>query len=466
MEKSNGTSTRLTPQSIGRAIDLTGVSRMTWWLVVVAGFGVFFDVFDNSIISLCLPFLQKEFGLNVQSVGYIGSAGMLGMALGSYLSGWFSDHWGRISVFAIMVAIFSIFTGLTALCATVGLVILARIIAGFGLGGLIPLATLSVAEAVPTRSRGAMIGWVGLAGGVGAVLASVLGKALIANVGWRLMFVVGTLPILLAIAAKIWIPESPRWLSMKGRDADAAKSLVRFGVTPATMAKATEESSNDPAAANQTKPRIRDLFAPGMGTRVAYNWIVTILAQFVMVGFNMFAMVIFINNYHMQASFALTFMVYFSVSQLVGRLVAVPILDRIGRRNTLILGCIGACIAPVLILMNSSVPFLLVSTVLIGFCSAPMVNAITAMSTELYPMHIRGLGTSAAMGAGRLAGAAAPAVFGWILTGGSANWIWIVMSALSLVAAVLTMIMGIETGSRTLEEAGETKAKSTASAAS
>jgi len=450
---------RLTPQSIGRAIDATGSTKMTWGLVIVAGFGVFFDVFDNSLISLCLPFMKKEFDLNVQSVGYIGSAGMIGMALGSYLSGWISDHLGRIRVFAIMLAIFSVFTGVTALCATAGLLMLARVVAGFGLGGLIPLATLAVAEAVPTRSRGAMIGWVGLAGGIGAVLASIIGKALIVNVGWRMMFFIGVFPIIIAVIGKLLIPESPRWLSMRGRDADAAKSLERFGVTEAALAKAVEETKEEAAAAGQPKPKIGDLFARGMKSRVIFNWLITIFIQFSMVGFNMFATTIFMNNYHLQASIALSIMIYFSLAQLAGRLVAVPILDMIGRKLTLIIACIGACIAPVLILMSPTEAVLIGATLLIGFCSAPMVNAVTAISSELYPQHIRGLGTSMAMGMGRLAGALAPAMFGWILAGGSVNGIWIVISAICLVGAVLTMVMGVETKGRSLEETGKATAK-------
>jgi putative MFS transporter len=391
-------------------------------------------------------------------VGYIGTAGYIGMALGSYLAGWMADQWGRVRIFVIMIAIFAICTGLTALCATAGLVMASRALAGFGLGGMIPVGNVVVAEAVPSRSRGAMLGWAVLSAGIGAVMASILGKMLIPELGWRLMFVLGGVPIIIVFVNK-WIPESPRWFCGKGRDADAAKSLASYHVTKAVIAQAVEETKNEPVMAQQNKPKIRDLFAPGMRVRVAYNWLVYMIVQFVQIGFGTFVVVIFINNYHLKSSHALTYMVYLAFSMLAGRLITIPMLDRLGRKITLIIGYLGGCLAPILLIVNHSEPILIASVVLLGIISGPMIGAAVAISTELYPLHIRGLGASTAMGAGRLAGAASPAIIGWILAdGGNVNWVWIMLSAVSLAGVVLTIIMGTETRGRTLEELGQSKA--------
>ena len=126
----------LNPEIIGRAIDQAPLTRPLKFIAGVAAAGYFFDSFDIVILSYALPSIAKEFSLAPQQIGLIGSAGLAGMGIGSWIWGWIADRWGRRLVFAGTVLMFSLFTGVTGLAMTVGFLLGARFLTGLGLGGI------------------------------------------------------------------------------------------------------------------------------------------------------------------------------------------------------------------------------------------------------------------------------------------------------------------------------------------
>ena len=136
----------LNTRVIGRAVDQMPVTRPLLWVTVIGALGFLFDNMDNQFLGYALPGIAKEFKLGPETIGLIASAGMFGMATGSFFWGWIADKWGRRMAFSATILIFSLFTGLLAAAYSVGFIIGIRFIAGTGLGGAVPVDSSLIAE--------------------------------------------------------------------------------------------------------------------------------------------------------------------------------------------------------------------------------------------------------------------------------------------------------------------------------
>src|SRR5690242_20097004 len=136
----------LSPEIIGRAIDIMPLTRQLKFIIAVAAAGFLFDSFDITIVAYALPKIRQEFNLTPQEVGLAGSAALAGMGVGSWCWGWVADKWGRRLVFASTVLMFSLFTGGVGLSMSLGFLVGARFLTGLGLGGMVPIDQALVTE--------------------------------------------------------------------------------------------------------------------------------------------------------------------------------------------------------------------------------------------------------------------------------------------------------------------------------
>ena len=192
----------LTPAIIGRAIDQAKLTNPMRFIVAVAAAGYFFDSFDIVILAYALPSISKEFHLTPQQIGFIGSAGLAGMGVGSWVWGWIADRWGRRLVFAGTVLMFSLFTGITGLAFSVGFIIGARFLTGLGLGGMVPIDAALVAEFAPARIRGRVLASLPLCWPIGIFAAAGVSLAVVPTIGWRWLFVIGVAPAILSFVIR------------------------------------------------------------------------------------------------------------------------------------------------------------------------------------------------------------------------------------------------------------------------
>src|SRR5260221_3451321 len=223
-------STPLTPEVIGRAIDLAPLTKPLMFIIAVAAAGFLFDSFDIVIVSYALPSIAKEFQLTPQQVGLIGSSALAGMGIGSWIWGWIADRWGRRIVFAATVLMFSVFTGIAGLSFSLGFLIGARVLTVLGLGGMVPIDSALVAEYAPARIRGRVSACLPLCWPIGIFAAAGTSLAVVPTIGWRWLFAIGVLPAILAFIIRRGIPESPRWLAAHGRTEEAQASLRCVGI--------------------------------------------------------------------------------------------------------------------------------------------------------------------------------------------------------------------------------------------
>jgi putative MFS transporter len=216
-----------------------------------------FDAMDVGLISFVLAALVGEWKLHPAQVGFISSAGFLGMLAGALIAGLMADRFGRKPLFQGTLVIYSIATGLCALAGNIGTLVGLRFLVGLGLGGELPVASTLVSEFFPARQRGLMIVLLESLWAYGWLFAALVGYLLIPHFGWKVTFLIGCLPALYALILRRSIPESPRFLEAKGRAAEA-EAVMR------QVESRSEEEAMDAQGAASSVPAVggrwRELF--------------------------------------------------------------------------------------------------------------------------------------------------------------------------------------------------------------
>jgi putative MFS transporter len=448
---------------IGHAIDQMPTTRSLLTVIIIAALASLFDNMDSKLLGFALPGIAKEFGLKPQEMGLIASSTMIGMMVGSFVWGWIADKWGRRMAFTATVLIFSLFSGMTAACFSIGFLLGVRFVTGFGLGGAIPVDAAILAEFAPARIRGFAGGVLPIAFPAGTFIASWAALLIVPRFGWRMLFIVGVLPALLTAWVRRGVPESPRWLANRGRFAECRKALNHIGVTDEAIERSALALANEPAPPRLPKPLFRDLFGPEMRRRTAHTWIVWGLPAMASWGMTLWMPSFFVKLHGTDLKQALTYTFYISFVAIAGRLTSYFFLDRAGRKPFTILGYLGAGLFLLLLttIHHNSSYFAWTAAGYMYFIEMGMC-AITPYTPEVYPLHIRVLGTSTAMGVGRIGGATGPYIIGLLLGTGHVVWIWIVLGAGCLLASLATIWLGIETRGRNLEQLNRAAAEGAA----
>src|SRR3954465_7247117 len=199
------------------ASDQTRVTRTHWHIAVANGLGWGFDGMDGVIFALASPLVIKEFGLTVP--GYrsgLQIALLIGIA-GMYVWPWLADRYGRRTLLAINIAMFSLMMPLLAICQSWAWFVALRSAVNFALNGEWSLGSMLVAETWPARLRGRVIGINRGTWCFGAALAGVIATWIIADYGWRVAFAVPAFVALIAVYVRAKCPESPYWVRMQDR---------------------------------------------------------------------------------------------------------------------------------------------------------------------------------------------------------------------------------------------------------
>lgn len=199
-----------------------GVARLQWTstertILLVAWLGWTFDVMDAALFNFAKVPLVKELLGGPEAYAAHGAkveagllmALMLGWSLGGVFFGWLADRWGRVRVMTLTILLYSLFTGLTALCTSLPQLHALRFLAGFGIGGEWAAGAALVAESVSEEKRARAASWLQSAAAFGPWLAAMANYAL-AGQSWRVLFVVGVLPALLTVFIRMKIKEPVR----------------------------------------------------------------------------------------------------------------------------------------------------------------------------------------------------------------------------------------------------------------
>ena len=252
-------------------IDAAPIGAMQWRVIICCFLVVMMDGFDTAAIGFIAPAIREHWQLSAADLAPLFGAGLLGLTAGALLCGPLSDKLGRKRVIEWCVALFGLFSLLSAFSPNLEMLIVLRFLTGLGLGGAMPNTITMTSEYLPSRRRGALVTLMFCGFTLGSALGGIVSAQLVAVIGWHGILVLGgVLPLALFFGLLVALPESPRWLVRRQRPP------AQISRTLSAMTGERYEDSEfwlDEPAATQ-KGSISQLFAGRQLTITLMLWVV------------------------------------------------------------------------------------------------------------------------------------------------------------------------------------------------
>ena len=413
----------------------------------------FFDAFDSIAIAYVLPPLIGLWHLNPQQIGSLIGIGFAGQLVGAIGFGWLAERWGRRLSMLMTLIIFSLGALACAAATTYETLWSLRFVQGIGLGGEIPLMAAYLNEFARAGNRGRFSLSVQVLFSIGLLLVAVVSVYVVPHWGWRWMFVIGAIPALVAIPMRSVLPELPRWLASQGRNDEADRALTRIEDTATREGKLVPPLPRDLPEVAEARPHIVELFKGIYLRRTISVWFLWIGAYFVSYGITAWVPSLFRTVYHVGVEQSLMYGLIISGVGLCGTVVAIFLIDTIGRRPLLMLS-LGACCVPLIsfafLPQLTAAWTLAVATAGFFFLSLSLISLAT-YTAEIYPTHLRALGGGVASAWQRGASMVGTAVVGLILPSWGINAVFVMFGLFALMGALVAYFFAIETRAQLLE---------------
>jgi MFS transporter, putative metabolite:H+ symporter len=429
----------------------------SWWQVkarIIVGVATFFDAFDALVIASVLPVLVPLWKLAPPQIGFLISAGFVGQLAGALLFGWIAERYGRMTAMIWSIALFALMSLVCALAWDYSSFLVFRTIQGIGLGGEVPVAAVFISELAKARGRGRFVLLYELVFPIGLVAASLVGLWVVPHLGWQYMFVLGALPALLALALRRLLPESPRWLAVHGRNAEAQAAMALIE-TETQKATGQPLPPVQPVVSTADKPAsLADLFGPLYLRRTLVVWVIWFAAYFVNYGLSIWLPTVYRTVFKLPLDVSLRYGLITQAVGLLGTLICALTIDYVGRRLWFALSFAAAALAlAALALFPAPTAEQVLTCMTIAYFFVSTINiGVYLYTPELYPTRVRALGVGVATAWLRFASIIGPTVVGMMLAGGLPS-VFVTFAIVAAIAAVITGLFAIETKGRVLEEA-------------
>lgn len=380
-----------------REMNIPGIHKRFVILVSsVAALGGLLFGYDTAVISGAIGFLQKHFDLSAAATGWAASCALAGCVIGAACAGFFSDHIGRRRVLLLSALMFLLSAVGTAIAPRFFIFVIFRIIGGLGIGAASMASPLYIAEISPARWRGRLVtlNQLAIVGGILLIylvnfrIAQYGGELWNETMGWRWMFASGALPSIILLVMLFFVPETPRFLVLKGRDDEALRIAARIE---------TGESSGFNIEEIRAVQREGGMSRfQGLALRIVVLGIILACLQQI-TGINVFlyyAPEIF-KHVGSGTNAALMQTVLVGAMNLLFTVVAMLSVDRLGRKPLWIIGGLGmgVCLVAMGIaaMRSDSGKWLLIFVLGYIACFACSLGPVTwVMLSEMFPTRLRG----------------------------------------------------------------------------
>lgn len=427
------THTTSTPLTRNERLDRLPVTPKHKKLLWGSGIGWALDAMDVGLISFIMAALAVHWNLESSQTSWIATAGFVGMAIGATLGGLLADKFGRRHVFALTLLVYGLATGASALATGLGLLIALRFIVGLGLGAELPVASTLISEFAPRKIRGRMVVLLEAFWAFGWIAAAIIGTFVVgaSESGWRWALAIGMVPAFYALYVRMALPESVRFLESKNRHEEAESIVSSFEESaqdvPPEDDEHVEEVSGD--------VRETSIFSPTMRARTIALWIVWFCINLSYYGaFIWIPSLLVADGFTLVKSF--TFTLIITLAQLPGYAVAAWLIEVWGRRITLAVFLAGSAVSAYAFGMADTEMTIIIAGCFLSFFNLGAWGALYAIGPELYPTHIRGAGTGAAAGFGRIASIISPIIVPPILAVAGAGWLFALFASAFAIAAI------------------------------
>ena len=253
--------------------SVSEVNGFVYVAVGVAAIGGLLFGYDTGVISGAILFIKNQFSLSATMEEIVVSSVLVGAVIGAVVGGALTDRFGRRAMIIVAGIVFTLSATGTALAPTVTWLIAARIASGIGIGIASFISPMYIAELVPAKVRGALVAVNMLAITTGIVVAYLVDYAFSGVQGWRYMFGLAAIPSVALVIGMWWLPDSPRWLLSKSRVEQARQVLKRArtwsDVSPEiTDIRQSMEKQGDGGLAGLFQPSLRMPLIVGLGLAV------------------------------------------------------------------------------------------------------------------------------------------------------------------------------------------------------
>ena len=391
------------------------------FLSVVAALGGFLFGYDTAVISGTIAQVTQLFQLDALQQGWYVGCALVGSIVGVLFAGILSDKLGRKLTMVISAVLFSTSALGCALSADFAQLVVYRIIGGVGIGVVSIVSPLYISELAVAQYRGRLVSLYQLAvtvGFLGAYLVNYqllawaesgtqlsvdwLNKIFITEV-WRGMLGMETLPAILFFIIIFFIPESPRWLIVRGKELKAVYILEKI-YNSITEAK-SQLNETKSVLTSETKSEWSLLMKPGIFKAVIIGVCIAILGQFMGVNAVLYYGPSIFENAGLSGGDSLFYQVLVGLVNTLTTVLALVIIDKVGRKKLVYYGVSGMDVSLILIglyflfggSLGVSSLFLLVFFLFYVFCCAVSICAVVfVLLSEMYPTKVRGLAMSIA----------------------------------------------------------------------
>lgn len=395
---------------IDELLDSNPIGALQWRVVVLCFVLAVIDGFDAQIIAYVAPLLIEQFALSPAVMGQLYSSALLGLMAGALIGSPIADRIGRKPVIILSAAVMGLFALLTATAGSTFELFLYRFLTGLGLGGVMPTINILTAEFAPARRRALLMTTMFVGFPIGIMAGGIAAAALINVFGWESVFVTGgVLPLLMVPVLMAKLPESPRFLALKGGRGAALAEIVNR-VSP--EAGATPESRFETSVSEQGSIGIRALFSAGRTRITLLLWVVffaNLLTMFAIGGW----MPTVLNEAGYPLDRAILVSAMSGVGGVIGGLLIAVLIDRAGATRTLAAGFMAAALAVAMIgQVTGAVTLLLPVLFLAGLAGMGCQFGINALASNSYDTGARATGLGWALAVGRIGAIIGPIVVG------------------------------------------------------
>ncbi|NCI78160.1 aromatic acid/H+ symport family MFS transporter [Acinetobacter kanungonis] len=398
--------------NINTVVDEAKFTPFHWSVLIWCLLIIIFDGYDLVIYGVALPLLMQEWGLSAVQAGLLASTALFGMMFGAMSFGTLSDKLGRKKTIMICVAIFSGFTFLGAFASSPVEFGILRFLAGLGIGGVMPNVVALMTEYAPKRIRSTLVAVMFSGYAIGGMTSALLGAWLVADYGWKIMFILAGIPFVALPILWKFLPESLMFLTKKGDTAQVAKIVQKISPEQNINA-ATQFVLNDVIAGDEAP--LRALFQQGRTFSTLMFWV-----AFFMCLLMVYALGSWLPKLMIQAGYSLgasmLFLFALNIGGMVGAIGGGALADRFHLKPVLsIMFTVGAL---ALILLGFKSPQAILYS-LIAIAGAATIGSQILLYTfvaQFYPAAVRSTGMGWASGIGRIGAIVGPILTGALLT--------------------------------------------------
>ena len=399
------------PINVNHVIDNSKFHSYHFWLIFWMFLVIAFDGYDVVIYGASVPSLIMEWGISDVMAGAIGSYTVIGTALGAIMFGMAADKWGRKNIILLTTSLFSFFTLLSGFANEPVTFTVFRVIAGIGLGGVMPNVIALTTEFAPKRIRSAVVSFVFCGYSVGAIVAALTSRSLLPTAGWEPVFWLAGIPLSFLPFMMKMIPESIGFLVEKGKEEKVKEILNKLDSSFDMKAVIQMEKQQVKAPGSP----VTKLFEEKRALSTLMFWI-SCFSAFVLI----YSMNTWLPRLMMQSGYdlssSLTFTAVMQLGAIAGTLIFGRLVDKWGFKKVLVPLFFCGALALSLIGFTKSTILAFIYISVIGASSVGVQNLSNAFVSQYYPFNMRSTAVGSTMAFGRMGGIVAPTFVGFLLS--------------------------------------------------